>query len=67
MHAPAPPNWHAHLTDLGFRTPASPGQGLPFSELLQGPVGLSVILVYKVGIIARETSDGKKELLHSSL
>lgn len=34
MHAPAPPSWHAHLTNLGFTTPASLGQGLTFSELL---------------------------------
>lgn len=48
MRAPAPPSWDVHLTDLGFRTPASPRQGLTFSELVYGLVDLSAILVYEV-------------------
>lgn len=48
MCAPAPPSWHAHLTDPGLRTPPPPGQGLPLSDILQEPADLTVNLIYKV-------------------
>lgn len=53
MCAPAPPSWHAHLTDPAFRTPPPPGQGLPLNEILQGPADLSLYLVYKVPLQER--------------
>lgn len=53
MCAPAPPSWHAHLTEPGLRTPPPPGQGLPLSEILQGPADLCLNLVYKVPLQER--------------
>lgn len=47
MRAPAPPSWHAHLADLGFRTPVSLGQGQPFSKILYGTAAPRVISAYK--------------------
>lgn len=62
MCAPAPPSCHAHPTEPGLRTPPPPGQGLPLSEILQGPQSKYALQ----GATAREVSDGSKELLPSS-
>lgn len=59
MCAPAPPSWHAHPTEPGPRTPPPAGQGLPLTEILQGPADLSLNLLYKVPLQERSLKAAK--------